>query len=332
MATKKQTILYILEILKESSDETHPLTYHEIIAKLNSIYSIDCERKSVANNINSLIDFGYDIVRIDGGGCYLNEREFEKSEITILIDSVFSSKNIPANHAKDLTNKLSKLLSVNDRKRFQYVHKGDEISRSANQNFFYNIDIINEAIDSRRKVTFKYNYYDENGLTNRKDKVYKINPYFMLSNNGKYYVVCNLEGKPGLSNYKLDHITEIELSEENITPIHKLKNYENGIDIARYANENIYMFGDEAIEVTLKLNNELMLNNLIEWFGENVNIYKKEEEGKKVKYAVVKVSENSIIYWSLQYGMNVEIMAPDSTRKKIGDMAKIIADKYMNEL
>ena len=60
---KKLSIIYILEILKEHSDEKHPLTQNEILKKLNDIYGMECERKSVGANIENLIEAGYDIVK-----------------------------------------------------------------------------------------------------------------------------------------------------------------------------------------------------------------------------------------------------------------------------
>ena len=44
---KKLSIIYILEILKEFSDEKHPLTQNDILKLLSSNYGMDCERKSI---------------------------------------------------------------------------------------------------------------------------------------------------------------------------------------------------------------------------------------------------------------------------------------------
>ena len=58
---KKLLILYVLEILKDYSDEDHPLLQKEIADKIFTRYGMDCERKAVAANINCLEEFGYDI-------------------------------------------------------------------------------------------------------------------------------------------------------------------------------------------------------------------------------------------------------------------------------
>lgn len=112
---KKLTILCILEILKNNSDEEHPLTQAEIIKLLYGIYGMECERKSISASIQSLIDFGYDIVKRGRAGYYLNSRELEDSEIRFLIDAVFASKNIPSKQALTLAQKLGAFQSCHKR-------------------------------------------------------------------------------------------------------------------------------------------------------------------------------------------------------------------------
>ena len=96
---KKLSILYILEVLREYSNETHPLTQEDIIKKIYSIYGMDGERKSIGANIDLLIDLGYDIIKLKKG-CYLGQREIEPSEVTFLIDAIFSSKSIDGENSK----------------------------------------------------------------------------------------------------------------------------------------------------------------------------------------------------------------------------------------
>jgi len=328
-SNKKLTILYILEILKQHSDENHPLTQRDIVKKLKAIYAVETERKSIGKTIDSLIDFGYDIVKLEKGGCYLARREFEPSEIAFLIDAVFASKNISARHAKDLAGKLAAFHSVHGQKHFRYIHKADEINRTINREFFYNIDIINEAIDKGIKIEFKYNIYGmDKKLKVRKDKFYSATPYFMLNSNGKYYLVCNYDGREGFNHIKVDYITDIRLLNESARAETTIKGFEKGVDIARYANDHINMWTGEIISVTLRLNSEWSVSNVIDWFGNNARIYEKQEGEDKIFYADIKASENGILYWAIQFGDDVEVVAPATTRAKITKMATSIANKY----
>ena len=148
---KKLLIIYIYEILKEHSDENHLLTQQDIIKLIKQIYDMDCERKSVGNNIDFLIDLGFDIIKVPHKGCYLGERVLEPSEVSFIIDSLFSNKSISGKQAKELSNKLSNLLSKYQRKRYNYIYKAEQVNRTNNKELFYNIEIIQEAIEKNKK-------------------------------------------------------------------------------------------------------------------------------------------------------------------------------------
>ena len=61
MLDKKKALFYIVDIFKEYTDKDHCLTQQEIIDKLFNIYQLSLERKTVASNIELLIENGYDI-------------------------------------------------------------------------------------------------------------------------------------------------------------------------------------------------------------------------------------------------------------------------------
>jgi predicted DNA-binding transcriptional regulator YafY len=327
-SNKKLYIIYILKVLREETDENHPLKQAEIISKIKARYNVEnIDRKTISRTIDSLMDIGIDIVKLDGGGCYLADRELEPSEITFLIDAIFSSRALNQNQAKELSKKLSHILSVHQRDRFKYVHKSDEIVRSDNKQLFLNIDIITEAIDKGKQISFNYirRYFDESKKAEQEEKEYIINPYFMVNNQGKYYLVCNYDCFNDIANYKLEQIKNIKILDTNIKPITKLKNCENGIDKAKYINENIYMFDTNTITATLKIGNEYVVNYIYDWLGKDARIYMQDG----VIMANVRVNESAIIYWCLQYGESVELITPMDTRNKIKEIVKKINNKYI---
>ncbi len=321
---KKLSILYILQILKDYSDENHLLTQSDIAKKIYNIYGMGCERKSIGANIESLIDFGYDIIKLKNG-CFLGSREFELSEIQFLIDAVFSSKSISSKQARDLAQKLSNLLSYNERKNYNYLYKADEIVRTNNKQIFYNIETIHSAIEQNKQISFVYNRYNIDGdLTPRSDKPYVINPYFMLNSMGTYYLVCNNDYFDEIANFRIEEITDIKILNTPVKAVTKLKGFEKGLNVSDYINNNVYMFGDSQIDVKLKIDNEYMVSQVRKWFGKNIKVQKVRD----TYYGSLKTSEMSIIYWALQYCENVEIVEPLSTREKMKAIAEKIAKKY----
>ena len=319
---KKLLIIYIYEILKEHSDEYHFLTQQDIIKLIKQIYDMNCERKSIGSNIDFLIDLGFDIIKVPHKGCYLGERVLEPSEVSFIVDSLFSSKSISGKQAKDLSSKLSNLLSKYQRKRYNYIYKAEQVNRTNNKELFYNIEIIQEAIEKNKKISF--NYIRPHYEKDNPQKVYIVNPYFLVNNQGRYYLICNFDYFNEIGNYKIDFIKNIKILDEERKPITSIKGFEKGIDISKYINEHIYVFGDKTINATIKLADDNSITYVMEWFGKNAKIYKKND----VIYADIVSSEKALVYWCLQYGESVELTEPTETRNKIKEKVKMICEKY----
>jgi hypothetical protein len=58
---------------------------------------VDCELKLVSRNIACLIEYGYEIetTKDNKKGYWLVNRDFDESELGLLVDSVLSSRYIP---------------------------------------------------------------------------------------------------------------------------------------------------------------------------------------------------------------------------------------------
>ncbi len=59
-------------MLEKGSSKEKPITQTNITKVLNSL-GISCDRKTVGRNIDYLIEFGYPIVKLNGGGCYMEK-------------------------------------------------------------------------------------------------------------------------------------------------------------------------------------------------------------------------------------------------------------------
>lgn len=322
---KKLAILYLLDILKKYTDEKHSLTYAEIDTKLQNEYGIKLDAKTIAKYINLLQDYGIDIEKRGNNGCAVIGRNIDNSELSFLIDAVFSSKPISSQHAQDLIQTLLKDSSVYEKKRYSYIYKADEITRANNKEYFYTIDTISRAIEENKQISFTYNEV----LLNKKlkarfnGKEFIINPYFMINNHGKYYLVCNYDKYNTLSNYKIECISNIKILDTKIKPLQLLEDTQD-FDISKYVNEHIYMFTGKTIQTTIKISNPKILNDVVDWYGENIIVKEKDDE----IFVSFNVNEQAFLYWALQYGMNIEVIKPLSTRTKYVDMLKQILTKY----
>lgn len=322
-SNKKLLLLYVLDVLKEYSDAEHQLTQADIIEKIDKRFGMQSERKAISRNIDFLIDFGYDIVRGERG-YYLLGREFDSSEITYLVDSVYSSKALPPNAVTEIVKKLAGFSSVYERKAFKHLFK-PMVSGRVNKQYFFNIDVLNTAIEKCHKVRFNYlSNRSENGKVIEVKKNHLVSPYFMVNNNGKYYLVCNKDGKNTLSNYKIENIVDIVETDEEAISIQHFVDDDKKFDENAYINDHIYMFGGAVVNGKIELLNDRAIGAIYEWFGKNTTIA--SEEGKMVAY--IKADEQSIAYWALQYAELVKVLSPLSVVTKIKTLIETLKNNY----
>lgn len=322
---KKIVLLYVLDILKDFTDENHLLTYSDIITKLDIIYGVSPNIKSIARNIETLTEYGYKIVKKGKYGCYLASRDFDKSEVMFLVDAIFSSKTIPPQDAKELIQKIIKNCSTFEKRKYKHIYKVEEISRMRNTQLFKNIEMLDEAIEKGKKVSFQYNEYDITKKFQPRMQGHRfiMNPYFLVNNNGKYYLVCNYDKYDDLANYKIECISDLKILDEDIKPLKSLPNQQN-FKLDNYINEHIYMTHGNSVDATLKLDSPKVIGDIIDWYGENIKINKENEE----IFVNLKVNELALIYWAMQYGEHVEIVSPQETREKIEAMLEKVLNKY----
>lgn len=332
-SSKKGLPLLLLNVLKEYSDESHPLTQQKIIDYIKNDYGIEYERKAISTSIQFLIDeLDYDIINIYRHGWYLGEREFNDSEIKFLIDAVFSSKAIPGDYAKELANKLSKLTSKYNRKDYnKFLYKSSELTRTDNKEIFSNIEVINEAIKLNRQIEFKMDSYDKLGNKKKRmnDYSYHVSPYFLVNSTGKYYLIGHKrrkDAKAELTTFRLDLIRDIKIRGEDKLryPINEIEGCESGFDISEYVNSHIYMFGGEASKIKLELKNGSSIQYVYDWFGTNAKVYTKDEK----IYADIKCNEQGFVYWALQYSEHITVLSPQNVIDKIKSVAESIVKKY----
>ncbi|MBQ7564168.1 MAG: WYL domain-containing protein [Lachnospiraceae bacterium] len=323
---KKALIIKILNILKDYSDEEHPLTQQRILKLLEEVYDTTCDRRSVGANIADLIEMGYDIVSAGSNkGYFLASREFESAEIRMLIDSVLFSRNVTKKQAKDLIAKLKKLGNRYFDAKVSHISGLSEKQYASNRQIIYNLDLLNEAIEQKKKVSFVYNRYGTDlKLHPRKEEPFVMNPYHIVACNGRYYLIGNVDKYDNVAHYRIDRMTEVALLSEAVKPMKQVRGLENGLDLPKHMAEHIYMFNGESVSVSFKISPEL-LDDVVDWFGRDITLTSREN-GELTVY--VKCNERAFFYWALQYGEYVEAVSPASLRESLITASERLYRKY----
>ena len=318
----------ILQVLQRHSDAKHPLTQQKIIEYLAKDFNGEiCDRRSVSKNIRSLKDAGINIISSKKGSWLV--RDFDESELRMLIDSVLFSKNIPTDKVQSLIDKLKNLANEYFSAKVKHIINLPRLQHSDNAQVMTSLDILNDAIHAKKKVTFVYNKYGKDlKLQPRRTAPYKVSPYQMAATNGNYYLIANTDGYNNISHYRIDRMTEVKMLNEsardNRDQKNKIEGCVGGLNLPEHMAQNIYMFGGKSIWVKF-WTREFMIDTIVDWFGKNFKILQSTDEKILVE---VKVNENAIKYWLMQYGENVEVVKPDSLRREIHDMAEKIMQAH----
>ena len=324
---KKASILLILKVLEEYSDEDHFLTQQDIIDKVDELYGIELERKSVAFSISLLQELDYDINKSPRGGYALLSRDFDNSEIRFITDALFSSKCLNGKQAADLSKKLNSCLSKYQRKDYNFIYKSNEINRSENKEVFYTLELIEEAKRRGKRISFQYLTFDENGkpITKRDGFRYIVSPYYSANSSGRYFLICNYREKyRAITWFRIDYMINPKIEDEwPIKPLESLEGMKN-FDIATYLNDNIYLLDGDVIKATFRIDWPNAVQYIVDWFGKNARVYKKDD----LLYADIKCNESALFYWYMQYSETFTIISPQSLIDRAKTEAERILKKY----
>ena len=305
---KKEIIILIYRILVEYTDEEHFLTQAQIIDKLKIIYGVDAERKSVANSIALLQDLDYDIVKGERGGYALFSRALDDTEIKFINDALFSSRVITGKQALEISNKLNTFLSKYKKKKYTYLYKSTDLNRTDNEDVFLNLEIIEEAIEKNKRISFKYLTYDEECKPTTRYNGFRfvVSPYYLVNNFGKYYCLGHYRDKfKPIQNYRLEYMIDLQIEDSDIKPITKIPGYEH-FDIVKYLNEHIYIFSSKVVNAKIELIESYAIQYIYEYFGNNIKLYKENNKS----YVDVKCSYDALFYWVLQYSNCIKVIEP----------------------
>lgn len=324
MEPKKLAILRIWQILQKHSDYDHPMTQEEIIKYLESDYGIEMERKAVGKNIADLRDAGIDIGSRRAGS-YIDSREFEDSELKLLIDGVLQSKHITAHHSKDLIEKLCGLSNKYFRSHVKNVYSVNDWSKTENQALFYNIDVVDEAIATGKQVQYDYNKYGVDAKLH-KSSFQRVSPYQLILHNQRYYLMGYSDYWGNMTFHRLDRISNMRIYDKPATPITSVKGYENGIDFKQIASTMPYMYTDTPERIEF-IADEYIVDQIIDWFGKDIKMSTLPDNEKKVKVELF-ASPNAMEHWALQYLNYVEVTKPESLRERIKSVLQAAEKKY----
>ncbi|MBR1883818.1 MAG: WYL domain-containing protein [Clostridia bacterium] len=323
---KNGNILYILNVLKEYSDEDHIISISYIKEKIKEKYGEDIDPRTIRRNINLLKEkFEYDISTYNDNkvGYYISrdpETDFEPGEIRAIIDTFSYSTFIEKSIAKGIIKKCKKLQNVYENEKIKDYKVYSPKGKTNNLEVIKNIEDISNSILNKHKLKFEYWKYKIMGDRIEKQIVSTpiVSPYAIIYDKQQFYLLAIKDGKDDFFHYRLDRIKNMKEIKENIGIVKSEK------EIEKYVDTSIEIFSGNEVEIEAECNSYL-LGEVIEQFGKNIELKALNDEKFKMK---VNVNPKGFKFWAMRNLDWVEIKKPEFLRDEMRNVIDIAKEKY----
>ena len=346
-SSKKMLILNILDILEKNTDSEHTLSQKDILKILKEEYDLPAERKAVKRNLQDLIDMGYDInysetVRMVPNpktgeleenvitSDYYILRDFTDGELRLLIDSLLFSQHIPNSQMQELAEKLESLSNKYFRSHVKHIAAMHD-DLPLNQDLFFTIEMLDEAIEKKRKVCFNYLEYGTDKKQHKKCRPdgtvreYIVSPYQMAAKGGNYYLICDYDKYDDISNYRIDRIKDIKILDEVAKPFEKLRDSDgHRLDLEKYMAEHIYMYASGTTRVRFRIVKP-MISDVLNMFGTDVSFVNETATHVDV---TARVNEDAMFHFAKNFAPDVLVLSPASLVKRLKEDAEKVMEAY----
>ena len=320
---QKQKILHIMDYLQHHSHKDHPVSSEELISMLAK-KDIDVERKTIISDIKTLCAYGLEIHSKAGknGGYYIAEpKNFELSELKLLVTAVLSSRYLTEKKAHALIKKLCEFCGTD--KQAELIQQNMIVSgrvRSTNESILINIHAIQEAISQGKKIAFKYFDWNIKGEKVFREKNYLASPYGLCQDNENCYLLTHTE-EYGVTSYRVDRMHDIEITKEKRTFCPEL----TGKALVEQANRRFHMYSGDTVNVKMRFHRSL-INPVIDRFGKDVMMIPDGPDHFNLTAPVV-VSP-MFLNWVIGFGKNAKILYPQSVVEQYKQICKDVLSQF----
>lgn len=301
---RKIKLLKLLELLRQNTDEQHPMTTNQICVALAEM-DIPCERRTLRQDIATLNEAGYEVMSIMTGhekSYYVADRRFSIPELKILIDAVHAAAFITERKSKELIDKIADLGGDYRSEVLKRNMVCFNTRKHSNEHIYYSVDVLENAILTNRKVIFRYFDLNENleKVYRKEGHHYVVEPIAMVFNEDNYYLMVYSAKHDNTGTYRIDRMDAVEIIEESICE----KAITLRSTIADHTEQTFKMFAGQAEDVVLQFPSKL-IGAVLDKFGEDTKMIC---SGQNI-VATVKVQASPTFNgWVAQFGGEMKVL------------------------
>ena len=317
-------LLKIWEILRQETDEAHPMSSVELLKRLENI-DIKCDRRTLYADIQALNESGYKIncVRRKTNEYFVEHREFSMAEIQIMMDAVQAASFVTEEKTKLLVDKIAELAGSRKAEAIKKNVVAFNTVKSHNEDIFGTVAIITQALEQGKKIEYLYFDYDisKRKVFRKENKVYKVNPVATIFSDDKYYLLCYDDKHGNPSHYRIDRMAEVKVSAENIMP----SKFSELCSIQKHKKQLFGMFTGEECTVTFEADNSL-IDTVLDKFGFDTRLSSRGENTFRFT-ATVQLSP-VFLGWCCSFGDKLRIVEPYAVIDLLNSFIMKVEEQY----
>lgn len=319
--SQKIKLLKLMELLRQETDEQHPMAATVVCQKLNDM-EVACDRRTLTRDIQALNDYGYEVMTTmlsHEKAYYVEDRSFSVPELKILIDAVHAASFVTEKKTAELIRKIANLGGSHSAEILQSNMVCFNTRKHHNESIYYNVNYLEDAIEQKKKVIFYYFDLKENG-----EKVYRnghhhyvVEPIGLVFNEDNYYLMVYSARHDNTANYRVDRMDSVEIIDEDICE----KALELRQSVAGYTEQAFKMYGGQPTQITIQFSSKL-IGAVYDRFGEGTKMI---PIGENECAATVMVQLSPTFWgWIFQFGNLMRIISPDAAIEEYRNKAAML--------
>ena len=322
---QKIKLLKLIELLRQETDELHPLSTNEICNRLGTM-GISCERRTLTKDIALLNEQGYEVMWCRVGkekGYYIADRSFSVPELKILIDAVQAANFITEKKSAELIDKIAALGGSHQADILQSNLVCFNTRKHSNETIYYSVGYLEDAIQQQNKVLFRYFDLDEHGekVYRREGHRYVVEPVALVFHEDNYYIVAYSAKHDSTANYRIDRMDSVEIIDEPVSQ--KALALQN--EVAGYTERVFKMYGGQPVDIVIEFDDKL-IGVVYDKFGENTKMIRTHEH---TCVATVKVQISPQFFgWCCSFGEKLRIVSPTQVLDELKNYVQTLIKMY----
>lgn len=278
--------------------------------------------------------------------------EFSYEELDALIEAVLFSKTLTTEEAKRIITTLEEQFASKYYKRggARAICKVHEKADPDRELLRGNLHTIQQAIEDSVQIEYQFNGYShDKKLVPMGNYKRRVSPYYIVADNGRYYLLAANEEHKNTLILRIDLMTEVNIPDRDETIGYKgipgiPKRNISGLPQKwddNFPMKHVNMSYDAPVRMKVRVKSEKSKQDkrkhidpdytfLHDYFGDNYKYLRVDEEDSNYDIIEVESSVFGMVNFALQYADKLEVLEPVEVREQIQKKVQVLQGKYFN--